>query len=52
MPAKVTVPEVSRTRPEIARKVVLLPAPFAPKRPTASPSPISMLTLPIAGTDP
>ena len=45
MPAKVMVPEVSFTRPEIARSVVLLPAPLAPSRPTASPSPISMVTL-------
>ncbi len=45
-------PDVSFTRPEIARSVVLLPAPLAPNRPTASPSPISMLTSWIAGTEP
>src|ERR1035437_2688065 len=44
VPKKLIVPEVSRTRPEIARRVVLLPAPFAPSRPTASPSPTSILT--------
>ncbi len=52
MPAKVIVPEVSLTSPEIARSVVLLPAPFAPRSPTASPSPISMETFEIAGTEP
>src|ERR1035437_6710627 len=52
VPKKLIVPEVSRTRPEIARRVVLLPAPFAPSRPTASPSPTSILTSPTAGTDP
>jgi len=36
-PRNVIVPEVGRARPEIARSVVLLPAPFAPTRPTASP---------------
>ena len=39
-------------RPEIARKVVLLPAPFAPSSPTASPSPTAMLTPVSAGTAP
>src|SRR5665213_1531592 len=46
------VPEVSRTRPEIARSVVLLPAPLAPSKPTASPSPTSMLMPATAGTEP
>jgi len=45
-------PEVVRISPEIARSVVLLPAPFAPNKPTASPSPTLMLTSLIAGTDP
>jgi hypothetical protein len=45
-------PDVSRTRPEITRKVVLLPAPLAPSRPTASPLPMVMLTSWIAGTEP
>ena len=49
---KVTLPAVSLTRPEIARNVVLLPAPFAPSRPTASPSPTWMVTPLIAGTEP
>jgi hypothetical protein len=52
VPKKLMVPDVSRTSPEIARKVVLLPAPLAPNRPTASPSPTSMLISPTAGTDP
>ncbi len=52
VPAKVIAPDVIFTRPEMARSVVLLPAPFAPNRPTASPSAISMLTLLIAGTEP
>ena len=52
VPKKLIVPAVSRIRPEIARSVVLLPAPFAPNRPTASPSPTSMLMSPIAGTEP
>src|SRR6516165_8549901 len=51
VPKNLMVPEVSRIRPEIARSVVLLPAPLAPKRPTASPSPTLMLTSLIAGTE-
>ena len=45
VPAKVMVPDDIFTRLEMARNVVLLPAPLAPSKPTASPSPISMLTL-------
>src|ERR1700751_2626726 len=52
VPAKVTFPGDSFTCPEIARSVVLLPAPLAPSRPTASPSPISIETLLMAGTEP
>ena len=36
----------------MARKVVLLPAPFAPNRPTASPALTSIETWEIAGTAP
>ena len=41
-----THPELGEaiTRLEMARNVVLLPAPLAPSRPTASPSPMEMLT--------
>jgi hypothetical protein len=52
VPANLIVPVFSFTRPEITRKAVLLPAPFAPNRPTASPSPISIETLEMAGTEP
>jgi hypothetical protein len=51
LPEKEIVPDVGRTKPEIVRNVVLLPAPFAPNNPTASPSPTTMLTSLIAGTD-
>src|ERR1700751_3700389 len=52
VPAKVTLPVDSFTRPEIARSVVLLPAPLAPSRPTASPALMLMETWEIAGTEP
>jgi len=45
-------PDDSATSPEIARRVVLLPAPFAPNRPTASPALMLMETCEIAGTEP
>src|SRR5205823_10072823 len=37
-PAKWMVPDCGRTRPEIARRVVLLPAPLAPSSVTISPA--------------
>src|SRR5215471_20627031 len=52
MPSNRIDPLDGFTSPEIARSVVLLPAPFAPSRPTASPSPISIETPVIAGTEP
>src|SRR5215471_15931758 len=52
MPSNRIDPLDGFTSPEIARSVVLLPAPFAPNRPTASPSPISIETPEIAGTEP
>ena len=52
MPANLTLPDDLFTNPEIARNVVLLPAPLAPSNPTASPSPISIETSEIAGTEP
>ena len=42
-PANVIAPE-RRTVPEIARRVVVLPAPFAPSTATTSPSPTSSET--------
>src|SRR5439155_16832713 len=38
-PSNVIVPWFERSRPEIVRRVVLLPAPFEPIRATSSPSP-------------
>src|ERR1700747_1246289 len=52
MPSKLIDPDDSATSPEIARSVVLLPAPLAPSRPTASPALMLMETWEIAGTEP
>ena len=41
---KVTVPPSGRTMPTTMRKLVVLPAPFGPSRPTISPSWTTMLT--------
>jgi len=38
LPANFTVPLLGRTRPEMARKVVVLPAPLAPMSATTWPS--------------
>src|SRR5580658_8174239 len=46
------LPALGRKSPEIARSVVLLPAPFAPSRPTASPSPTVISSSRIALTEP
>src|SRR5262249_15826475 len=51
-PRNLMEPDVSLTRPEMARKVVLLPAPFAPSRPPASPSPALVGPPPMGGTLP
>ena len=39
LPSNHTEPDVSGRRPEIARMVVVLPAPLEPSRVTSSPSP-------------
>ena len=38
-PATVTRPEVAAVKPAIMRMVVVLPAPFGPRKPTISPWP-------------
>ena len=49
-PATVTSPEVGWRRPESILSVVVLPAPFAPKKPTISPAAISSVTPRTAST--
>ena len=46
------VPSVGRTRPEIVRRIDVLPAPLAPIRVTTSPSLTSKLTFLTASIDP
>ena len=43
-PARVTFPDDGRTRPEMARSVVVLPAPLLPISATTSPSATEKLT--------
>src|SRR5687767_5492303 len=44
LPSSSTRPESGETRPTTIEKVVVLPAPFGPSRPTTSPDEISRLT--------
>ena len=44
MPSKITAPSSGRIMPMVMRKVVVLPAPLRPRRPTISPCPRKKLT--------
>jgi len=51
-PAKRIFPLRGRTRPEMVRSIVLLPAPLAPSSATTSPAPTARLTPLTAATAP
>ncbi len=51
-PARRMSPDLGRTRPVIACRVVDLPAPFGPISPTISPFPTVRSSFRTAGTDP